>query len=343
MPRKTYRKVIVTDEILEKVNPVNKKIVNRYLKNFDTKRSDKSVVVKRSDYNIFLCWLYLYCDNKAMTDITKGELLDFFDFGVNDLGWGSSRFASMHSSLRTLFNYIVNFLDDEYKDFKNYIDRIEKPVKSAKREKTVLTAEQVESLIKYLEFDDKNLQPLCYLLLAIGSGMRISEVLRMTTDLIDENNLAFGDSFLKTTKKIKTKGFGKQGEPKFKYIYKDIFLDAYNKWLKKRAEILEEKGQNHNYIFIKKNGEPATQDVINYWLRKWEKYLTEDIETNPKHEPVNLYAHCFRHYLVTYLTRKGISKELVIAIMGWKTDGIKSNVPLYSNIQEKIYRIAGNS
>ena len=53
MPRKTYRKVIVTDEVLSKINKENIRIVERYLRNFDTKRSDKSVEVKRSEYNIF--------------------------------------------------------------------------------------------------------------------------------------------------------------------------------------------------------------------------------------------------------------------------------------------------
>ena len=322
LPRKTYRNVIVSDEILEKVNPENMKIVNRYLRNFDTKRSDKSVVVKRSDFNIFLCWNYLYNDNKLITDIKKIELLDYFDFGVTELGWGTARFNSMHSSLNTLFNYIVNFLDEIYPQFHNYMGSIEKPKKTFKREKTVLSEAQVESLIKYLSFDKKTLQQLTYLLLAIGSGMRISEVLQMQTDLIDESNLAFGDNFLKTTRKIRTKGFGKEGAPKYKYIYKDLFLPVYKEWLTVREEILKEKGLDHNYIFIKANGEPATSEVINYWLRKWEKYLSEDIETNPKLEPVDLYAHCFRHYIVTYLTRQGISKELIVAIIGWASDSM---------------------
>ena len=71
MPRKTYRKIIVTDEVLSKINKENNRIVERYLRNFDTKRSDKSVVVKRSDYNIFLCWNYLYNDNKPIPEIKK--------------------------------------------------------------------------------------------------------------------------------------------------------------------------------------------------------------------------------------------------------------------------------
>ena len=93
----------------------------------------------------------------------------------------------------------------------------------------------------------------------------------------------------------------------------------YKKWLVEREQILKDKGKDHNFIFIKSNGDPATKDVINYSLRKWEKFLAEDTISNPKHEEVNLYAHCFRHYLCTLLTKKGISQELIVAIFGWKS------------------------
>lgn len=319
MPRKTYRKIIVTEETLAKVNKENLHIVERYLKNFDTKRSDKSVVVKRSDFNIFLCWNCLYNENKIIPDIKKYELMDFFDFGVNELGWGTSRFNSMHSSLNTLFSFIENFMDEKYPNFRNNMSKIEKPVKQMAREKTVLTEAQVNSLIRHLKNDCPNYQQLICLLLFVSSGVRLSECLRITTDLIDENNLAFGDNFLKTTKKIKTKGFGKNGEPKYKYFLKDLFLEDYKVWLKQREQILEEKGKEHNYILLKNNGDPATIDVVNHWVRQWEKYLTEDEETNPKHEQINLYCHAFRHFLATQMARKGISQDLVVAIYGWKS------------------------
>lgn len=318
MPRKTYRKVIVTEEVLAKINKENIRIVERYLRNFDTKRSDKSVIVKRSDYNIFLCWNYLYNDNKLIPEIKKYELMDYFDFGVNELGWGTSRFNSMHSSLNTLFNFIENFMDEDYVGFKNNMSKIEKPVKQTVREKTVLSEAQVNSLIEHIkELGDQ--QQLVYLLLCIGSGARISETLRFTTDIIDEDNLAFGGHFLKTTKMIKTKGFGKKGEPKYKYIYKDVFLEEYKKWLVQRKGILIKCNKSHNSIFVKSNGDPATIDKVNYWIKKWGQYLSNDTKTNPKHEEVPTYAHCLRHYLATLLSRKGISQELVVAIFGWKS------------------------
>lgn len=336
MGRKTKKVVITSPEIEAKINPENKKIVERYLRNFDTKRSDKSVVVKRSDYNIFLCWNYLYNDNKCIADLKKYELMDFFDFGVNVLGWGTSRFHSMHSALSTLFNFMVNFLDEDYPNFINHINKIEKPVKQPIREKTILTDEQVESLIQHLR-DIGEQQQVTYLLLCIGSGARISETLRFTTDIIDENNTAFGGHFLKTTKMIKTKGFGKTGAPKYKYIYKDLFWKDYQKWLIERQKILEKTGKNHNSIFIKTSGEPATVDKINYWTKKWSEYLTNDTKTNPNHKEVYFYVHACRHYLTTMLAKKGIGQELIVAIFGWKTADIKYYRCPYIGIYMKKY------
>lgn len=318
MPRQTFRKKITDSEIIEKINPENKRIVERYLRNFDTKRSDKSTVVKRSDLNIFLCWNVLYNNNKCIADIKKYELMDFFDFGVNELQWGTSRFHSMHSALSTLFSFITNFLDEDYPNFVNHINKIEKPVKQTTREKTVLSEEQINALVDKLREEDKQ-QQIAYLLLCIGSGARISETLRFTTDIIDENNTAFGGFFLKTTKMIKTKGFGKSGTPKYKYIYKELFWGDYLKWLEERAKILEKKGKNHNFIFINKEGDPASTDVVNRWIRHWEEILINDDNTNPAHKPVNIYAHCLRHYFVSLLSRKGVSQEIIIALQGWLT------------------------
>lgn len=318
MGRKTKRVIITSPEVEAKINPENKKIVERYLRNFDTKRSDKSVVVKRSDLNIFLCWNCLYNDNKCIADLKKYELMDFFDFGVNTLGWGSARFHSVHSALSTLFNFIVNFLDEDYPNFVNHINKIEKPVRQPVREKTILTEEQVESLIQHFK-DIGDQQQLVYLLLCIGSGARVSETLRFTTDIIDENNVAFGGHFLKTTKMIKTKGFGKTGTPKYKYIYKDMFLPEYKKWLEQRDKILKSNNKDHTSIFIKRNGDPISKDGVNYWVRKWGDYLTNDKKSNPKGETVYLYPHAFRHYLCTTLSEKGIGQELIVAIFGWKS------------------------
>ena len=55
-------------------------LMERFLKNFATKRSPKSVVVYRSNLNIFFVWNLLENSNKPFAEIKKLEMLDFFDY-----------------------------------------------------------------------------------------------------------------------------------------------------------------------------------------------------------------------------------------------------------------------
>lgn len=319
MSRATFRKVITSEELISQINPKNVKLMNRFLKNFNTKRSDKSVKVYHSNFNIFFCWNVENNDNKFFIDIRKSEFADFFDYCVLELKWSPNRYANMWSSLNSLSNFIENILDDDYPDFRNQVKKIEKLPKNTVRKKTVLTDKQVDNLMYYLSEVENKPQEALLLALAISSGARISELFRFTTDLIDEENTAFNGLFLETKDMIKTKGFGKQGELKYKYIIKDIFLPKYKVWLPIRKEVMKKNNQNHNYIFIKKDGSPATPETARVWMKRWEKFLTEDKDSNPSGEAVNLYPHCFRHRIVTYLSKLGLEADFIIEIMGWKS------------------------
>ena len=77
--RETYRKIITSEELINQINSENVKLMDRFLKNFATKRSPKSVVVYRSNLTMFFCWCVDNVDNKAFTELRKIEILDFFD------------------------------------------------------------------------------------------------------------------------------------------------------------------------------------------------------------------------------------------------------------------------
>src|SRR5574343_877384 len=99
MARKTYRKVIVTEELLQQVNPENKKLVERFLKEKSTRTSEVTIKNYKSDSNIFFVWNLKYNDNKLFTDIKKLELSDFFSFTIEELKWGSARNNRVRSFL----------------------------------------------------------------------------------------------------------------------------------------------------------------------------------------------------------------------------------------------------
>lgn len=314
IPRKTFKNIITSEDIISKINPKNKKIVDRYIKNFDTKHSDGSTKVAISNFNIFFCWNFVNNENKFFCDIKKSEMMDFFDYGITEMKWGSSRYSNVWSSLNQLSLFIENILDDDFPDFRNIVKKIEKVPKNLRRKKTILKDEQIDDLLEHLSKDLESSQEACMLALATFSGARISELFRFDTDIIDVNNTAYENLFIETSDMIKTKGRGKDGTPKYKYILKDRFVPYYEIWMDERSKILEANGLDHKKLFIKSDGTPAQVSTARVWVAKWEKYLNSISESDSE---IHIYMHCLRHYLCSYLARIGLESELIIALFGW--------------------------
>jgi len=304
MPRQTFRNDITSGN-LDGINPKNIELMKRFLKEKSTRTSDKTIVVYESNLNMFFAWNSVHNNNKFFVDIKKLEFADFFSFCVDELKVGSSRQNNLRSVLSSFSVFIEKFYDEEFPNFRNVILKVvESSPKETRREKTILTDEQIEDLLQYLSEKDK--QQACWIALAITSGARISELLAFETDLIDENRMAFGDLFLETTRQIKTKGRGKSGKLLYKYILRDKFLPYYHAWLPEREKILKDNKLNHNYLFIKQDGNPATQATIRWWVEGFENHLK-----------VPFYTHALRHYLTTLLSKKNIPPMLIKEIFGW--------------------------
>ena len=185
--RKTFRKIITSPELTTQINKENIKLMERFLKNFATKRSPKSVTVYRSNLIIFFTWNLLENSNKPFVKIRKLEMLDFFDYAISELHWSPNRFHQCHSSLSSFSDWIENYYDEVegYENFRNIVKKIEKPSKEAVREKTVLKEEDIDKIFKVLE-EEHRTQEQCLLALAISCGARVSELAQFTISLIDE-------------------------------------------------------------------------------------------------------------------------------------------------------------
>ena len=318
--RKTFRKVITSDELIEKINLKNKMLVDRFLKNFATKRSPKSVTVYKSNLMIFMCWNVEFNDNIFFIDFKKYMLLDFFDYCCTELKWSSARYSQMHSCLSSFSTFIEDIYDEQYKGFRNLLPKIEKLTKEFVRKKSVFTKEEIDKLMDWLGEIGKP-QEQCLLALMVSSGARASELTRFTTDSIDENNTAFEDLFLETTDEIQIKGRGTNGKYAVRYIIKDSFLPYYKKWLPIRKKIMEKNGQSHNSIFIKKDGTPATTTTIRSWIEKWDTVLDK-----------HLYCHSLRHMFVTTALRQGLQPDFIQEIIAWSSSDM---VQLYNDMTLK--------
>ena len=317
--RKTFRKVITSPELTAQINKDNIKLMERFLKNFATKRSPKSVTVYRSNLTMFLTWNLLYNENKLFTDIRKIEYADFFDFCVAELHWNANRYHQCHSSLSSFSAWIENYFDEEYPQFRNLLPKIEKPSKEAIREKTVLKEEDIDKIFATLEEECKT-QEQCLLALAISCGARVSELAQFTLSLIDEENAVFDGLFLETTEKIRTKGSGVQGKMLKKYILKDMFIPYYHKWLVEREEILKKTNQDHDSIFITKDGNPANADRLRDWIGTW-----GDIVEQP------IYPHSLRHYQISLLKRLEIDDDLIVYLTGWAEGTGHTMISIYND------------
>ena len=307
MPRKTFRNKITSPELTKQINPKNIELMNRFLKEKSTRTSDKTIVVYESNMTMFFTWNLLHNNNKFFIDIKKLEFADFFSFAVDELKIGSSKQNNMRSVLSSFSAFIEKFYDDDYPNFRNVILRVvESSPKEIRREKTILTDEQIEGLLSYLKEHDK--QQACWLALAVTCGARFSELLSFELDMIDENRTAFGDLFLETTRQLKTKGRGKFGKLLYKYILREKFLPYYREWLIEREAIMKEKGLQHNFLFIKTDGTPATGATVRAWVSEFEKYLK-----------VPFYSHALRHYMTTMLSKKNIPPMIIKDLMGWSS------------------------
>lgn len=318
--RETYRKKITSSELTAQINPENTKLMERFLKNFATKRSPNSVVSYRSNLTMFFTYILLECDNKFFIDIKKRDLLDFFDYCVTELHHSPNRYAQMHSCLSSFSSWVENFYDEDYPQFRNLLPKIEKPVKENVRKKTILQKEDIDKLFKYFEDNDMP-QDACLLSLAISCGARVSELARFTTDLIDEDNTVFDDLFLETTEEITTKGRGTTGKMLRKYILKDMFLPHYHKWLKVRKDIIKETNQDHRYIFVTKDGNPASADRLRDWIAEW-----SDVVDQP------CYPHGLRHYHITFLKKLELEDDFIVYLTGWSESTGHSMVGIYNDM-----------
>jgi integrase len=320
MPRKTYRKLITTPELISQINIQNSQLAEKFLKEKATRSSPMTIKSYRCDLNLFFVWNLLNNDNKFFIDIKKLELANFFSFATDELQWGSSRCNRLRSTLSSFSIFIEKFFDSEYPQFHSIVLKtIESVPRNERREKTILTNEQVENLLAYLKETDSQIA--CWFALAVFSGSRFSELLRFDMQTIDENHTAFGDLFLETLKQVKTKGRGRSGKLLYKYILRERFLPYYKQWIENREKILKEKKQEHDFLFIKKDGTPANEGTARGWVSLIEKFLG-----------VPFYPHSARHFIVTEFSRKNIPPALIQFLVGWSSI---SMVSLYDDRSAK--------
>lgn len=304
MGRKTVMNDLTTPEEIAAYNSENRQLKEDFLEYLrSTQRSPGTLKGYNSDLDIFFVWNMKCNGDKPFVNLTKRNIVAFQNWLITENKNSPARVRRIKSALSSFSNYIENICDDEYENFRPIIRKIENPINTAVREKTVLTREQLDYLLNTL-VNQGNEQIACCIALAAFSGRRKSELVRFKVSYFDESNVYLG-SLYKTPEKIKTKGRG-LGKYIYCYTLKHDFQPYLNLWLEKRAKL----GINNEELFVVKHGNgytPATDQTVSGWAEQCERILG-----------VPFYMHSLRHFFTTQLSaEKNLPDEVIKKLVGW--------------------------
>lgn len=305
MARKTKVNFIAHPEILDMCHIQNKFLFDSFLDYLkSTDKANTTIEQYRNDLKIFFCWNYTDNNNKPFVEITKRDYTRFQGKALTDWEWSPKRIRRVKACISSLSNYIENILDEEeeFKNFRSVIKKIESPVNVPVREKTIYTSEELQSVLDML-VSDKKYEIACALALAMYSGRRKSELSRFKVSYFDEKNVLFGTLY-RTPEKVVTKGRGSKGKLLTLYVLKKEFEPYLKMWLDERqhlgimSEWLFPKATNHN------------EHIDRYALDRWARLLT-------KLSNKDFYWHSMRHFATTQFCKSNIPNHVIKQIIGW--------------------------
>lgn len=304
--RTTVYNNIVTPEDLKAINKKNIELSEDFLDYLSSvDRSKTTIHAYKNDLEIFFTWNLKENDNIYFVELTKRQIAKFQNYALNTLNWSPNRLRRVKSTLSSLSNYIENILDDEIKDYRPIVRKIENPPKEPVREKTIFTPEQLQQLIDELVEKEKFDQA-CMLSMAMHNGRRKAELPRMKTSYFTENNLIYG-SLYRTPEKVVTKGRGSNGKMLTIYTLKNGFQPYLDLWMKYR----EEHGITSQWLIPKHEGdewldEQLPMTTMDSWATNYSKMLG-----------VPFYWHSLRHFFCTECSKSGLPDDVIRQLVGW--------------------------
>ena len=305
MGRKTKQNKITSPELIEQINPKNKRLMKDFLDYLrSVGKAETTIKAYTSDLNIFFVWVLQNADNKYFPEITKRDIVAYQNYLMQDNENSPARVRRLKATLSSLSNYIEAILDDELPNFKPIVRKIENPVNEAVREKTVLTDEQADTLLDYL-VEHKKSDKACCFALARYSGRRKSELVRFKVSYFADENIIHG-SLYRTPEKVRTKGKGKNGKMLTCYVLSKPFKPYFDLWMEERERL----GIESEWLFP--DGDDPTQPLPISTLNSWAETFSNILG-------VPMYWHAMRHFFTTYLAKANLPDSAIKTIIGWES------------------------
>lgn len=307
--RTTVYNYITSEEKLKQVNKVNIELEEDFVEYLSsTDRAKTTIGQYQHALHILWCWNLDYNNNIPFVDFTKRQITRFQNHALNEWGWSPARIRTVKATFRSLENFILNILDDEYPDYKKIWDKIESPANEPVREKSIFTTEELQGLLDYL-VENKEYLKACYLALAMYSGRRKSELARFKVSYFTDDNLICNGALYKTPEKITTKGRGSKGKLLYVYTLAKPFKPYLDLWMAERDRL----GIKSEWLFPKcKNGVWSDEQIpisaFNSFSETFSRYLGKP-----------MYAHSLRHKFVSDLLEQNLPEAVVQSMIGWSS------------------------
>ena len=305
MARKTKMNSLTSPELISQINPDNIRLMNDFLDYLKSiKRSPGTISGYKSDLLIFFCYVLQNLGNKNFSDITKRDIISYQNWLLNENENSPARVRRLKASISSLSNYIEAILDEEpeFEGFRSIVKKIESPVNQPVREKTVLSDEQVQSLLDYL-VEHEQYDRACAFALAVYSGRRKAEIPRFMVMDFAGDTLVCDGALYKSKNMIQTKGRG-GGKYLYCYTLAGKFKPYLDLWLAYR----EQNGINSKWLFPNATNPEEYIKVgsMNSWAKSFSKILG-----------IDFYWHSCRHYFTTYLAKAGLPDGAIQTLVGW--------------------------
>lgn len=317
MPRKTKQNDITSPELLSQVNPENMRLKEDFISYLQSvQRSPKTIAGYSNDLDIFWVWNLQHNGNKFFPKISKRDYASYQHWLINENGNSPARVRRLKSAISSLSNYVEAILDDEedFKDFRSSVRKIENPAMQQVRKKTIWEDEALDSLLDELTALGQY-KKACALALAMCSGRRKAELCRFRVDDFKDDNLVCGGALYKTSEPIQTKGFG-LGKYIYCYTLAKKFKPYFDAWMAER----EQKHIESEWLLpASDNAEWQMSDTtLNSWANTFSRMTCEDF-----------YWHSLRHYFTTHLSKLGLPDNVIQEIVGWESSDM---VKVYKDI-----------
>ncbi len=316
MSRKTKQNNITSPELIAQISKENADLIKDFLDYLrSTQKRPSTIEQYRYDLHIAFVWNVLNNDNKFFVKWSKRNVVSFQNYLLNENGNSPARVRRLKASLASLSNYIYNILDDEYPEFRPIVNKIENPVLTPVREKSIFSEEEIDGLLEELTMIGRYDQA-CALALALCSGRRKSELLRFRVSDFTEDRLVCGGSLYKTSA-ISTKGRGINGKMLECFCLAKRFKPYLDRW----NEYKISHGIESEWLFPKKDNpaEALPVTTLDTWADKFTTMLNDK----------SFYWHSMRHMTVTMFLRNGVPAHIVQKYLGWADISL---VSVYSDL-----------